>query len=120
MQLFSFVVDWTIVAGEKDVKLYIDEECTTLMPGPVHFGEIPQGEERDFTFYAKNEGTIPTDIHIVVEGTPSEGVTVSVVDAPITDVQPDQVVPFTVHVDVAPEAVLEAGTVTVVGNDSPV
>ena len=48
-------IDFTVVIGVQDVKMYIDPECTTLVTS-IHFGEVARGNTKTFTMYAKNIG----------------------------------------------------------------
>lgn len=114
MELFSFIIDWTIVVGVKAVALFSDAECT-LPLGNVHFGQIPQGETRDFTFYAKNVGLITTDVYIMATGS-AEGISVTVVPQTIA-LAPDEVASVTVQVMAAGDAPLEPGEVVISAND---
>jgi len=72
----SIPVDWTVIAGAKNVKVYSDAAMTQPLVA-LHFGEIPQGEFRVFPFWIYNEGVVPTDVVTTVEGFP-EGATLLV------------------------------------------
>ena len=116
MELFHFNMDWTIIVGAKDVALYSDPDCLTPLSGDIHFGQIPQGETREFPIYARNEGQIPTDVLINVTPAP-EDVEVTVAPALLENLMPLQVQAVQIHIIAAVDAALEFGTVTVVGTD---
>lgn len=110
MQLFrTFNIDFTVVPGVKDVKLYIDEECQQILVGDVHFGQFPQGEARDFDIYARNEGQIPTNIAVEIIGDTSWGSVVLVPDLTTTPepVAPGEVLPFQIILNLSPDAVVD-------------
>lgn len=117
VELFSFVVDWTIVVGEKTVKLYVDEQCTVPMVGDVHFGQIPQGETREFTFYVRNESLIPTDVVLTTTEPPAYMTAVLNPEA-LTALQPAEVRPVSLTLVATADAPVDAqDSITVTGDD---
>lgn len=113
MEFLSFVIDWTVIVGVKNVGLYLDDQATQPFTGPIHHGEIPQGQSRSFTVFAKNEGEIPTDVHFETTAPPPTGVTVDFSPADIVGLPVGQVQPVDITVDVAIDAVMANGSVTV-------
>jgi len=117
VELFSFLVDWTIVVGEKTVKLYVDEECTTPMVGAVHFGQIPQGETRDFEFFVRNEGLIPTNV-VLTYTQPPAYMAVTMNPEALVSLQPNEVRPVTLTLVATADAPVDAqDSITVTGDD---
>ena len=101
-------IDFTVISGTKDVKVYVDQDCAVELPGPIHFGDIPQGESRDIPLWLKNEGLIPTDVIFdLIGGTPGAIITAepNLFDTPV-NTQPGEVLPVTVTITVAPDAAL--------------
>lgn len=105
----SFNIDFTVVPGVKDVKLYTDEDCNQILVAPVHFGQFPQGEQRDFDIYARNEGVIPTDVAVEIVGDTSWGAVTLVPDLVNNPqlVQPGEVLHFQIVLDLNPDATVD-------------
>lgn len=113
--LFKIIpVDWTVIAGVKQVKVYNDAEMTSEFMA-LHWGEIPQGELRSFTCYVRNEGKIATDVILAVVGDPGAAL---VTVAPDTfTLAADESVEAVIGILVSPTSPLEAGAITVEVSD---
>ena len=107
----SMPVDWTVIPGVKKIQVYTDPEFTQPTVPPIHFGEIRQGESKDFEMYVVNEGAIPTAVVIDVVGDPGAA---SVTVTPVTfSLAAGESQMITLVVLAAPTSPLEAGAVTV-------
>lgn len=110
----SIPVDWTVIPGVKQVKVYNDEEMTSPFIA-LHFGEIPQGETRDFTFYVRNEGKIVTDVVIMPVGDPGDA-TVSLMPNSF-NLAAGESVSVVIEIVVSPISPLETGAITLEVSD---
>lgn len=110
----SIPVDWTVIPGVKQVKVYNDEEMTSPFIA-LHFGEIPQGETRDFTFYVRNEGKIVTDVVVSPKGDP--GAAAINLTPSSASLAADESVSMVIEIVVSPISPLEAGAITIEVSD---
>lgn len=113
----SIPIDWTIIEGVKKVEVY-DDDTVTCPFIALHFGEIPQGETRDFTCYVRNDGLVPSDVQLTVVGAPA-GATIALTPDFATPVPmaPGESATVEIAVTIAPDAVLEFQSVTLEVSD---
>lgn len=110
----SIPVDWTVIAGVKQVKVYSDLAMTTELSA-LHLGEIAQGESRDFTCYIRNEGKIATDVILTPVGDPGAAVVTVIPDS--FTLAADENVEALITVEVDPASPPEVGAVTIEVSD---
>lgn len=119
----SIPIDWTIIEGIKKVEVYDDDTMTRPFVA-LHFGEIPQGETRDFTCYVRNDGLVSSDVLMAVVGAPA-GATVALspdLTGTPWPMQPGESVAVEIAITIAPDAALEFQSVTLEvgdGQDMP-
>lgn len=113
--LFRIIpIDWTVIAGVKQVKVYNDAGMTSELT-VLHLGEIPQGELRSFTCYVRNEGKITTDVVLTAQGDPGAALVTLTPDT--FTLAADESAEAVLGILVSPTSPLEAGAITVEVSD---